>query len=636
MTNIRNQNTSAIRPVLSQIRLHNFKSVADAVVDLKPLTVVVGKNSSGKSTLLQSVLVLAQAVKNNSNSRQFPLNGEFVRLGTFSEVKNFSDLNENGEIGIGFTVTPPRLPGMANEFVRRAATTVSEGKPSVSWEGHLSKPSDSSNGFTSITAVQMRVLREVDGLQKELISVDISEVLNDSDRSNEIGFNPFDPQSTRFAETVLKVDGRLFNFDTGEPTPIKMATLAGGIPRLLFKEGTRFETYARIWWDEYTEALKQEFEIAKRSVAEAMDTQESIAHKAFAVNTAFKDISMVANEDGTATADLQRSDRAFWSRFGTDRFFATRAVQLSDRDKKKVAESMAILLETRFRTELKKKLKNKYFDQVVHSEVGGRDGEQLLMFGRSVDQFFSTGVKYLGPLRQAPQDLYSPGPDKDDLGKYGEYAAGVLHSRSQSSKKDDYPMPDGHVSRVTLLEALNSWLQHLDLVEQATATDRGRWGIGLEVTPRGSSRSLNLTSVGVGVSQVLPVVLLCLITRPGKLVVIEQPELHLHPAMQLKLADFLLACVKTGRQILVETHSEHLVNRLRLRSAENPETNAQLIRLLFAEQQESNTVYRSSDVNDEGGLEESWPEGFLDVGANEAAEFLRMNIQKWRALNSSK
>jgi predicted ATPase len=119
-------------------------------------------------------------------------------------------------------------------------------------------------------------------------------------------------------------------------------------------------------------------------------------------------------------------------------------------------------------------------------------------------------------------------------------------------------------------------------------------------------------------------------------VVIEQPELHLHPAMQLKLADFLLACVKTGRQILVETHSEHLVNRLRLRSAENPETNAQLIRLLFAEQQESNTVYRSSDVNDEGGLEESWPEGFLDVGANEAAEFLRMNIQKWRALNSSK
>ena len=59
MTNSRNQNTSAIRPVLSQIRLHNFKSVADAVVDLKPLTVVVGKNSSGKSTLLQSVLVLA-------------------------------------------------------------------------------------------------------------------------------------------------------------------------------------------------------------------------------------------------------------------------------------------------------------------------------------------------------------------------------------------------------------------------------------------------------------------------------------------------------------------------------------------------------------------------------------------------
>ena len=71
----------SFRPVLSQIRLKNFKSVKEAKVDLKMLTVVVGKNSSGKSTLLQSILVLSQAVSKRGRTRDFPLNGEFVKLG---------------------------------------------------------------------------------------------------------------------------------------------------------------------------------------------------------------------------------------------------------------------------------------------------------------------------------------------------------------------------------------------------------------------------------------------------------------------------------------------------------------------------------------------------------------------------
>ena len=57
-------------------------------------------------------------------------------------------------------------------------------------------------------------------------------------------------------------------------------------------------------------------------------------------------------------------------------------------------------------------------------------------------------------------------------------------------------------------------------------------GIGLSVTPPGIDREVDLTSVGVGVSQVLPVILLCLLAEPGTLVVLEQPELHLHPKLQ--------------------------------------------------------------------------------------------------------
>lgn len=80
---------------------------------------------------------------------------------------------------------------------------------------------------------------------------------------------------------------------------------------------------------------------------------------------------------------------------------------------------------------------------------------------------------------------------------------------------------------------------------------------------------MTLSAVGVGVSQVLPVIVQCLVAGPGALVVFEQPELHLHPAALQHLVDFLLACTAWGQNLLVESHSEYLVLRLCRRIAED-------------------------------------------------------------------
>jgi len=186
-------------------------------------------------------------------------------------------------------------------------------------------------------------------------------------------------------------------------------------------------------------------------------------------------------------------------------------------------------------------------------------------------------------------------------------------------------------------DALNLWLAELGLADSATATDRGRLGIGLTVSPVGSGKNVDLTSVGVGVSQALPVLLLCLLAGRGTVVLLEQPELHLHPAMQLKLADFLLACARSGRQIMIETHSEHLVNRLRRHVAEDQSGgNRETVRLLFAEQDHGITSYRYSDINELGGLAEDWPKGFLDVASEEAGELLRLNLRRRSASESGR
>ena len=99
----RNQQFSPLPAApLSEIRLTNFKSARSATVQLRPLTAIVGRNSSGKSTLIQGILALTQAVRAEVATQTFPLNGDLVRLGTFDEVRSF-DAGPDAGIEIGFT-----------------------------------------------------------------------------------------------------------------------------------------------------------------------------------------------------------------------------------------------------------------------------------------------------------------------------------------------------------------------------------------------------------------------------------------------------------------------------------------------------------------------------------------------------
>ncbi|MEX0663323.1 MAG: AAA family ATPase [Acidimicrobiia bacterium] len=297
-------------------------------------------------------------------------------------------------------------------------------------------------------------------------------------------------------------------------------------------------------------------------------------------------------------------------------------------NRRSVARSLAHLDLAAFRTRLRKEMGDApWFDETLYVDPPGESGDLLWEFGQVSQRFFANSVRYLGPLREAPHVLYDPGPSKLDLGTTGQYSAAVLHA--QSNTRILMPTPDGDGEPRLLGEALNFWLGEFGLADGARSEDRGRIGIGLSVIPRGIDREVDLTSVGVGVSQVLPVILLCLLAEPGTLVILEQPELHLHPKLQHDLADFLLACTRAGRQLVVETHSEHLVNRLRYQIAkdETDETH-ELIQLVFAENEAGITRYREPLINEYGGLGEDWPTGFLDLTTKESQELVRESLAK--------
>jgi predicted ATPase len=141
---------------------------------------------------------------------------------------------------------------------------------------------------------------------------------------------------------------------------------------------------------------------------------------------------------------------------------------------------------------------------------------------------------------------------------------------------------------------------------------RGGFGNQLQVQTEGSSNRNDLTNVGPGVSQVLPIVLSALIAPKTSLLIFEQPELHLHPRVQARLADFFFAIALLGKRCILETHSEYLIDRFRRRIAE--EDNGPLHSMLviyFTERKNGITNCRRINVSGYGAITE-WLKDFFD------------------------
>ena len=191
-------------------------------------------------------------------------------------------------------------------------------------------------------------------------------------------------------------------------------------------------------------------------------------------------------------------------------------------------------------------------------------------------------------------------------------------------------MPDGEQSSVPLIKAVEAWGAQLGLIEALRVVQKPKVGNTITVKTEGLDKEVPLDAVGVGVSQLLPVLVLCLLSEPGSVILLEQPELHLHPALQQRLADFLIAIARSGRQLIVETHSEYMVSRLRRRIAEDPDDDLLSIsKVIFAERdgQTGITTYRDVELSPYGDIDE-WPKGFFDQAAAEEREIIRGGLKK--------
>ncbi|MDU0290643.1 DUF3696 domain-containing protein [Saccharothrix longispora] len=226
---------------------------------------------------------------------------------------------------------------------------------------------------------------------------------------------------------------------------------------------------------------------------------------------------------------------------------------------------------------------------------------------------------YLNAERLGPRDqLAMTSGDVEDLGVgvRGEYTAQVLaaHESTRVDRDVLHPETDSEVNRgvKTLRTQVELWASEIIRPVEITAS----WRPGLSAStirfrePGLFGSEIRPGNTGFGFSYALPIIVAGLRMRPGSLFIVENPEAHLHPAGQSRMGRFLARLARFGVQVVVETHSDHVLNGVRLAVVEGVSVgHADVLTYFFGERSEDGpTPIR---MNAKGSLE-AWPEGFFD------------------------
>jgi predicted ATPase len=241
-------------------------------------------------------------------------------------------------------------------------------------------------------------------------------------------------------------------------------------------------------------------------------------------------------------------------------------------------------------------------------------------------------IIYLGPVRRlAQRDYVWAGRMPAHIGDDGAKAVDVLIASGvarQSALKRKLSLP----ADAQLFENTIYWLKEMNLADGLAIRTLGS-SARYELIIENEGQASNLRDVGVGVSQVIPVIVAALFAQPGHIVIVEEPESHLHPLAQRKLAE-LLAQVSKERnvQFIVETHSEHLFRRMQTLIAKQQITPKDAA-MYFVEREGKAARMRPLEL-DEFGRVKNWPEAFFGDALGETREQTALAIQRAKELRA--
>ena len=219
-------------------------------------------------------------------------------------------------------------------------------------------------------------------------------------------------------------------------------------------------------------------------------------------------------------------------------------------------------------------------------------------------------LSYLGPVRAYPNRIYvRSGAQPLNVGRGGEFTVDAILSAQQRQDIRRYIDP----KYPTIDRYIEVWLNHLGLAHkfsvQALTEEKRIFEVKVRKSP--DSPMTLISDIGFGVSQILPVLVQCFYAENDSTVILEQPDIHLHPLAQAGLADVLIAAWKGGGvQILFESHSEHLLRRLQRRIAEEKVPQEDVALYFCSSNPDGSSSLSRLEVDQFGNIS-NWPKDFF-------------------------
>lgn len=551
----------------------NFKSIEySGKINFSKISILIGPNSSGKSSILQALLLMKQTFETEEPSIPLTLNGQFIQLGEYGDFIHEKDISRPFIIKFNFEEEdkspyecevcgkPYKLKGWFLKHVR-------ELHPKY-WK---SKQSDISDDKYHLPKTSSLIFQYVYNSKTKAI---ILKELKIENPPSSRGLNLASLKIEQLEKRIIKI----------------VATSVNGK-------------------NIYTKSLKIPLSVENLDHDNMVNLVQYLTYRApyYSYSKTYEKIALLKTDFGNVL------DFKFPEELDMRVYYFGRAPSQLPRSLNE-EQKIALGIESGLY-----RISNYMLNRIQDLHI------------------FFKGIQHVGPLRNWPERIYfGTGGRPTSVGLRGEYTQELFWI-------------DKRIGHEKLIKNINDWLMKLKLDVELEVVSLGVGDI-YQLRVKENDLSINIADVGFGMSQILPILTECInytigdsmkkkeikqrfyspfdfqTKKVNKLLITEQPEIHLNPRIQAELGDFFIHIAESEKTLLIETHSEHIISRIQRRVVDETLKPEDVV-IYFISKKGNKSDIKEISISRNGHFN-YWPEGFFQDDFEDAIEILKTSFRR--------